>query len=198
MDEPDLESGPLIEVEDDDGLESNGHAEQIPPSISLPHSALPNLPARLSRLAQLTPLSFPPLHGPSPHPPTTSLLSVIHLRALEALNNIFLTVAAKNRQPSEIGIPCDDLWLVLTSIASALLSEPDALHFKGQEFRLEVLEATVGCMWALAKLSQGTLVSSIVYQRPLSTAKDRTRYLHISISSHGQSLSPNRPLVPSS
>lgn len=50
---------------------------------------------RLFALAQATELSYPPASGGlSLHPPSTAFLSSIHLRALEALNNLLLTISS--------------------------------------------------------------------------------------------------------
>src|SRR5277367_5973541 len=55
-------------------------------------TSLTTLVAPLLPLIQPTALSFPPLAAPSPHPPTTSALSALHISALECLNNIFLSL----------------------------------------------------------------------------------------------------------
>jgi hypothetical protein len=60
-----------------------------------------DMPARLFSLANATPLSYPPTAGGlSIHPPTTAFLSSIHLRALEALNNLLLTISSYAPAPS--------------------------------------------------------------------------------------------------
>jgi hypothetical protein len=118
-----------------------------------------SLPARLSTLASLTPLSFPPSTAtPSPHPPTTSLLSTIHLRALEALNNLLLTtVAGDAYQSGSIG--SQGVWETLSKIVEMIASEPEALTMKGHEMRGEVLEMATGCLWGVVKLAADELVS---------------------------------------
>ena len=132
-------------------------APAISTSITLPHLITKlSLPSRLASLAALTPLSFPPsTNQPSPHPPTTAALSMLHLRALEALNNLLLTTAAAaESEPSAARLlNLQPLYCDLLSIVSTLCSEPDALKQRGQEMRLEVVEASLGCLWGVVKLS---------------------------------------------
>ena len=118
------------------------------------------LPQRLTTLALPTPLSFPPSDSvPSPHPPTTSVLSVLHLRALEALNNVLLTTAASLPSEAATHIPSQGVWEGMFRIVSTLGAEEDALGAKGQEMRLEVLEMALGCLWGLVKIAPADLVS---------------------------------------
>ncbi|TXT07458.1 hypothetical protein VHUM_03178 [Vanrija humicola] len=120
------------------------------------------LPERLSALAQLTPMSFPPTGAqPSLHPPTTAALSTLHLRALEALNNLLLTVAASlagGADPSIAAlIPAAGIWATVFGIISAAGEDASALTARGQEMRLEVLEAALGCAWGVSKVSADQL-----------------------------------------
>ena len=60
-----------------------------------------NMHTRLFALAQATELSYPPASGGlSLHPPSTAFLSSIHLRALEALNNLLLTISSYAPTPA--------------------------------------------------------------------------------------------------
>ncbi|WVQ93667.1 hypothetical protein IAU59_000743 [Kwoniella sp. CBS 9459] len=140
------------------------------------------LPTRLLSLSQLTPLSFPPANDqPSVHPPTTSVLSVLHLRALEALNNLLLTTVASLPSggagvASQLSgaVPLQQLWTATFGIIETIGSEPDALTMKGQEMRLEVLEMTLGCVWGVSKLAPAQLD---VQQAQIQTLLDVTRVL---------------------
>jgi hypothetical protein len=133
--------------------------------------SLPNLlgalrlPERLTALAQITPLSFPPTGSePSIHPPTTAALSSLHLRALEALNNLFVTtVAAVAGSPSQElvalagALPATALWEAFFTIIAACGSDAAALSARGQEMRGEVMEAALAVAWGIAKTSPAAL-----------------------------------------
>jgi hypothetical protein len=124
-----------------------------------------HLPRRLAKLGQLTPLSFPPAGSqPSSHPPTTSVLSTLHLRSYEALNNLLLTVVASLSGSTEDArtaemFPIQELWSSLMGTVQMVSSEPDVLKERGQEMRPEVLEMALGCLWGIIKLGPGVLVS---------------------------------------
>jgi hypothetical protein len=118
-----------------------------------------SLPQRLSTLSTLTPLSFPPSTAtPSPHPPTTSLLSTIHLRALEALNNLLLTTVAAEAYKPGSGSISQGVWEQLNKIVEMISSEREVLGVKGHEMRAEVLEMATGCVWGVVKLCSGEIV----------------------------------------
>ncbi|WWC96818.1 hypothetical protein V866_003693 [Kwoniella sp. B9012] len=146
-------------------IEEDRHAPPVNPGATLSHllNTL-QLPARLTALSHLTPLSFPPANNqPSPHPPTTSVLSVLHLRALEALNNLLLTTAASlpSRSvavsPLANSVPIQQIWLDMFALIGTLGSEPDAMKLKGQEMRVEVLEMALGCIWGTVKVAPSQL-----------------------------------------
>ena len=152
--------------------QANGHAtllkaNGIGTSVTLPHLITKlNLPARLVKLAQTTPLSFPPSTAqPSPHPPVTSVLSVLHLRALEALNNLLLTSVAAMSSDAQTrahilgSMGLSATWQAIFNIIDTIGSEPEALGQKGQEMRMEVLEMSMGCLWGLAKIDADEVVS---------------------------------------
>ncbi|KAJ9092614.1 hypothetical protein QFC19_008652 [Naganishia cerealis] len=140
---------------------------------------------QLMALSRATPLSYAPASlagaaaaAPSPHPPTTAVLSSIHLRALEALNNLLLTIAgyAPSAQPplssqeevdprqqasltqwrELVDGPLSGLkqiWMDTFDLAREVV-QPDVnvLDIKGQEVRLEILEILAGVWLGLAKI----------------------------------------------
>lgn len=115
-----------------------------------------SLPTRLASLSQLTPLSLPPTGSePSIHPPTTAALSQLHLRALEALNNLLLSTAAtaESGDSSLSALLPNDIWPTMFSVISAAGADAVAatLKARGQEMRLEIIQASLGCIWGLAK-----------------------------------------------
>ena len=148
-------------------VEASAPKAAVSTTVTLSHLiATLSLPRRLASLSALNALSFPPSTSvPSPHPPTTSVLSVLHLRALEALNNLLLTSVASlpedasSRAQAASVIPIDTIWNGMFAIVGALVSEPDALKQKGQELRIEVLEMALGCSWGCAKISPESVVS---------------------------------------
>ncbi|KZT73305.1 ARM repeat-containing protein [Daedalea quercina L-15889] len=114
------------------------------------------LVAPLLALVQPTPLSFPPLDGPSPHPPTTSALSAIHVSALECLNNIFLSlrgakVDALRTDAASGRSVWDTVWRALSAVGTDV-SKP------GQERRRATWEIGVGVLWGVAEVWKGLLV----------------------------------------
>ncbi|KAH9923614.1 ARM repeat-containing protein [Fomitopsis serialis] len=107
------------------------------------------LVAPLLTLIQPTPLSFPPLNGPSPHPPTTSALSAIHVSALECLNNIFLSfrgakIDAPRADPDSGRRIWDSVWQALGAVGTDI-DNP------GQERRRATWEIGVGVLWGVAE-----------------------------------------------
>lgn len=134
---------------------SAGAALSVNTTVTLSHllSTL-SLPTRLLTLGQLTPLSLPP-HGPSPsiHPPSTAALSIVHLRALEALNNLLLstTAAAVAGGENLASLIPGSLWEGVFSIVQATGEDTAALTAKGHEMRLELMEGALACAWGLSK-----------------------------------------------
>ncbi|KAK4685839.1 hypothetical protein P7C73_g4298, partial [Tremellales sp. Uapishka_1] len=157
--EDDLPDEALISLGRDPGAldQAEPTAPVLTSSITLPHLLTTlSLPQKLTKLSLPTQLSFPPSTSvPSPHPPTTSVLSVLHLRALEALNNLLLTTAAAAQSDAQIGtlVPSQGIWDGMFGIIGILIVEEDALGIKGQEMRLEVVEMALGCTWGLMKIS---------------------------------------------
>lgn len=153
----DMEEQDDLDLEDD---EMDSSEEKPSPSSKL----LPDLVAPLLPLIQPTPLSFPPLTGgASPHPPTTSALSSIHICAMECLNNIFWSLAApalsRNQRPSadldrEGGVKVwDSIWHALSTVGTDF-------NGLGQERRREFWYLSVGVLWGVGIVWKGLLVSA--------------------------------------
>ncbi|RUS17101.1 hypothetical protein BC937DRAFT_90414 [Endogone sp. FLAS-F59071] len=112
----------------------------------------------LIRIATPTPLSFPPQNLPTPStaaPAITEHLARAHLRALECLNNFFLTMCEvptkwwfRERKEDAMNTWT---WLFTTAGQVAGSGVRVGEEENGQEMRGAVLEAIVGCLWALAR-----------------------------------------------
>ena len=116
---------------------------------------LPSLVSPLITLIYPTSLSFPPLAAPSVHPPTTSVLSAIHVSALECLNNIFLSLSTNpNRIIADVagGLKLwNDIWSALVVVGTE--------GGLGQERRREMWEVAMGVLWGVGTIWKGSLVS---------------------------------------
>ncbi|KAF9502190.1 ARM repeat-containing protein [Pleurotus eryngii] len=116
---------------------------------------LPSLIPPLLSLIQPVALSFPPLASASLHPPTTSVLSAIHICALECLNNIFLALATSEQPAIADDIESgqriwSEIWTALGSVG---------VEFGlGQERRKEMWEIAVGVMWGVSNVWKGHIV----------------------------------------
>ncbi|KIR57936.1 hypothetical protein I314_06198 [Cryptococcus bacillisporus CA1873] len=166
MDEDEIDDEGLISMDREPGaeleMETFDSGVKLNPGATLSH-LLTNLhlPERLTLLSCPVSLSFPPASTvPSIHPPTTSILSILHLHALEAMNNLLLTAvasisAADRSAAAQIvaSVPVQGLWDSLFAIIQLIGSEPQALQMKGQEMRMEVLEMTLGCVWGTIKIN---------------------------------------------
>jgi hypothetical protein len=173
------------------GRDQNGDDEMLPEqaqpqrtgSTSLDGLMASGMHTKLFQLANSTPLSFPPVTGGlSAHPPTTAVLSSIHLRALEALNNLLLTVSSYAPTPTP-ALPAsvqdqnsadwkarmswrsfiassfttlDSLWQGSFEVAKQVVGDINAakelLDMKGQEIRKEILEVLGGVWVGLARI----------------------------------------------
>ncbi|KAJ7233513.1 armadillo-type protein [Mycena haematopus] len=114
--------------------------------------ALPPLVEPLLALIQPTTLSFPPLAAPSPHPPTTSALSAIHVAALECLNNVFLSLARNSNGLADVAggrTVWDAVWAALSAVGTQT--------GLGQERRRAMWEVAVGVLWGVAIVCRGSL-----------------------------------------
>lgn len=126
------------------------------------------LPERLVKLATLTPLSLPPADDASPHPPTTAALSALHLRALEALNNLLLSTAAAVQNGEKLDVPAQELWNALFPILRAEGAPAADASARGQEFRKAIQEAALGCLWGCARSSPASLSPSAAEEELLT------------------------------
>ena len=118
---------------------------------------LTTLVAPLLTLIQPTALSFPPLASPSPHPPTTSALSALHISALECLNNVFLSLTTScNPSVSSDASSGRTVWDGIWS-ALGLIGTQTGL---GQERRQEAWNVAVGVLWGIGRIWKGSIVSS--------------------------------------
>ena len=138
-----------------------------------------NLPSRLLALSAPTPLSFLPISTatqtpsslPSSHPPTTSLLSTIHLRSLETLNNLLMSItffvpastSAEFTSPEWTAFfahsrtSLQPVWNGLFAVAGAVAPSPEILSVKGQEMRAEILEVCLGGLMGVAGITRGRI-----------------------------------------
>ena len=117
---------------------------------------LTTLVTPLLTLIQPTTLSFPPLASPSPHPPTTSALSALHISALECLNNVFLSLStSKNLCISSDASSGRTVWDGVWS-ALSLIGTQTGL---GQERRQEAWNIAVGVLWGVGRIWKGSIVS---------------------------------------
>ncbi|KAF7361220.1 ARM repeat-containing protein [Mycena sanguinolenta] len=166
--ETDAPSGPAGDGEgnddDEDIAEDNDNDDELPPDMDMAvddtamdtstpgtTQALPPLVQPLLALIQPTTLSFPPLAAPSPHPPTTSALSAIHVAALECLNNIFLSLARSGASIDAAGgrAVWEAVWAALGVVGTQT--------GLGQERRRAMWEVAVGVLWGVAGVCRGSL-----------------------------------------
>ncbi|OAX40891.1 ARM repeat-containing protein [Rhizopogon vinicolor AM-OR11-026] len=116
---------------------------------------LPALVEPLITLTQPVRLSFPPAAGQSSHPPTTSVLSAIHVSALECLNNVFLSLSASPTAELSAASASgkqvwDGVWATLGSVGTEIA--------RGQERKQEMWEIGVGVLWGVGNIWKGSLV----------------------------------------
>ena len=150
-------------------------ASDVEDLAGTPTSLLNTLTSPLLALARPTSLSFPPPALPSVHPPTTSVLGAIHVRALECLNNLFVGVkehpggaAAEDlsKEEKELAQGAVDVWNQMWSadLLGAIgepLGNPSPIDTPGQERRAEMWKIAVGGLWGLARIGKGALVRFI-------------------------------------
>jgi len=93
--------------------------------------------------------------GLSPHPPTTSAISAIHVGALECLNNIFLSLSTSQNPAiaSDKDSGCK-VWAELWSALGAVGTQSGP----GQERKQEIWDVAVGVLWGVGIVWKGTLV----------------------------------------
>ncbi|KAG2187982.1 hypothetical protein INT44_000732 [Umbelopsis vinacea] len=116
---------------------------------------------QLIKLGTTTKISYPPQETPAKYAPQSIESSIIdafsntHLRAIECLNNFLLTM---NDLPSKFWFKekkedAQNAWTWLFQTAGGVAGSGVAVGDEepGQELRGAVLEAIVGCLWALAR-----------------------------------------------
>ena len=123
----------------------------------------------LIRLSKPTSLSYPEQLGhnvipaESVAPTITESLATVHLRAVECMNNFFLTMVdiieekwwfTKHRNAAK------ETWTRIVEIANQVTGKGIKVGAEdpGQEMRGAVLEALIGCLWILARGLNGDLV----------------------------------------
>ncbi|KAF8336322.1 ARM repeat-containing protein [Cantharellus anzutake] len=161
---PDFEDDPGDEAEfdiEDSGAGAQGNEDEDALHAGTPITLL-SLSTPLLALIAPTPLSFPPPSLPSLHPPTTSVLSAIHIVALECLNNLFVKVQGQGEESVKKG--AEGVWnAVWGSLGDVNGPGRPGLTFGnpavlGTEKRGEAWLVAVGALWGLARVCRGTLV----------------------------------------
>lgn len=199
------------EGSDDDDSEAGGEAEAVPAGLAA------DLPLQLLKLATpSSPLSFaaapaapvvsntstlvsttagqaqdqpaaPATSIPSELSPIAELTTTIHVRALEALNNLFITLAlapkpAKAVRQADLQAVFEGvLGLIQGAIASAGdgagADAPEGVEVDElQERRMEIVMAGVGAVWGMCRVGLGA-------KGRLSVGPDATPFL-LSVFSH--------------
>ncbi|KAI8990655.1 ARM repeat-containing protein [Trametes punicea] len=184
-------------------VEDNAGAPQA--EASQPPAFFTTLVAPLLKFVQPTALSFPPLGAPSPHPPTTSALSAIHISALECLNNIFLSMATSARgRPSSLGLDPASGRTVFDAVWGALRLVGTEITAAGQERRREMWDMGVGVLWGVGNLFKGALVPTEEQVRVLIEFSNTTPDVHVKVKTigtleclaqHPESLDANRAIT---
>jgi hypothetical protein len=135
---------------DDANTEPNDSVTPSAPSF------LPTLLEPLLALIQPVELSFP---APSPHAPTTSALSAIHIAAFECLSNTFLALAtAPGSAASDVHAGqrvWSTVWAALAGAGNPLESAPGST-------RAAVWDVAVGVLWGVGAVWTGKLVGQFV------------------------------------
>lgn len=170
----------MMDTEADDNIHepftppfTNGTGKPAPLASDLrqsTNSLLPTLTGPLISLIHPTALSFPPGPSePSPHPPTTSALVAIHIRALECLNNLFLAVEQSQDDDAIVGSVLsleykhgaktlwDGIWRALAKVGR-VVSDGKIFALRGLEKKTEMWEMAVGVLWGVARAGRGYLV----------------------------------------
>ncbi|KAG1749751.1 ARM repeat-containing protein [Suillus paluster] len=164
-------------------------------------SHLPALVQPLITLIQPARLSFPPAAGQSSHPPTTSVLSAIHVSALECLNNIFLSLSASPTTELATATASgkqvwDAVWAALGSVGTEIT--------RGQGRKQEMWEIGVGVLWGVGNIWKGSLVPNeeqvqLLIQLCNSSADPAVRVKCIGtlecLAQHPQSIDANRVIA---
>ena len=155
------------EVEDELATSDRGEISDDDASYVGTPITLLSLSTPLIALITPTPLSFPPPSLPSLHPPTTSVLSAIHIAALECLNNLFVKIDKKGEGKSDVVKGAEGVWNGVWSALGTVngAGRPGAVFGAqsglGTERRREVWAGAAGVLWGLARVCKGSLVSCI-------------------------------------
>ncbi|KAG5639576.1 hypothetical protein H0H81_012247 [Sphagnurus paluster] len=193
--EADYESEDDLRMDEED---VNMREDGAPSTTATSTSFLPTLVAPLLAHIHPTSLSFPPLAATSPHPPTTSALSAIHISALECLNNVFLSLATKpNPSVSADQDAGRKVWEEIWSALAAVGTETGL----GQERRQEMWHVGIGVLWGVGNVWKGTLIPEEEKVRLLIQLCDSTQDESIKVkcvgtleclAQHSQSIDGNR------
>ena len=135
---------------DDATLEPNNSHIPAAPSF------LPTLLEPLLALIQPTELSFP---VPSPHAPTTSALSAIHIAAFECLSNAFFALAAA---PGSAASDIQAGQRVWSTVWAALAGEGNLLQSLQGNAQAAVWNVAVGVLWGVGAVWTGKIVRVFV------------------------------------
>ncbi|CAG8824245.1 36242_t:CDS:2, partial [Gigaspora margarita] len=113
---------------------------------------------KLFTLAYPTHLSFPEQLGPnvlpmpSVAPEITSSLATVHIRAIECINN-FLLVMVDNVEDkwwfTQHREDAKQAWTLLFELGNQVTGK--GINDPGQENRVKILDALIGCLWTLAR-----------------------------------------------
>ena len=118
-------------------------------------SFLPTLLEPLLALIQPTELSFP---APSPHPPTTSALSAIHMAAFECLSNAFLALAAAPGSAAsdvQVGLRVwGAVWAAVSGAGSPVEATPGT--------RQTMWDVAAGLLWGVGVVWTGKIVRDLL------------------------------------
>lgn len=182
-----------MDEDEDEGMPENNDGgdmddDSITDAVPLSHSTLSlfsTLPPLLLALAQPTPISFLPPTNTTTSPtksliptssdavPTTTspllaplseLLTTLHVRALECLNNLFITIARSNS--STLGAPAlQPIWSgvlsLVQSLVSTLPSGPVAnIVDEEEDQRISFVSAGLGAVWGMSRLGLGVGLGS--------------------------------------
>jgi hypothetical protein len=143
----------------DDAMAVDGVGAAPEPDNNHTHNApsfLPSLLEPLLALIQPTELSFP---APSPHPPTTSALSAIHITAFECLSNAFLALAAA---PGSAASDVQGGVRVWGTVWAALAGVGSPIDSAAGSARPLVWDVAVGVLWGVGAVWTGKIVRDLL------------------------------------
>ncbi|KAI0299778.1 ARM repeat-containing protein [Russula brevipes] len=136
----------------DDAMVVDGAAPE-PDAPRTPHASsfLPTLLEPLLALIQPTDLSF---SVPSPHPPTTSALSTIHIAAFECLSNAFFALAAAPGSAASDVQAGQHVW---STVWAALAGAGSPLESAAGSVRAAVWDVAAGVLWGVGSTWTGKI-----------------------------------------